>query len=246
MHPQHWVTTSNTLDWGGGHRCRRYLIAGLSTVLRISPARGWHSVDVTSRVALCLAHTTWGGRNMGKERTALANIELSSTRAMTKENRQRCAQLVALIRRKMQDIRDGFFEIGTALADINNNALFKAAGYESLEALLEQEGFMGAAQARKLITISEHVDREDAIALGTEKAYALTRYSQALGNGGPVASLLKRNELVNGKRLKEASVRDLVQATREAHGPARDGVAHQRARTAREAQAAVPEDGAEK
>src|SRR5947208_222063 len=111
---------------------------------------------------------------------------LDATRALTRANRERCAELTAEIHRKTSDIRDSFFEIGEALVEINNNALFKAAGHPTFPSYLAAEGLMSPSQASKLISVAELMGREDAITLGTEKAYALTQYARALPDAAPL------------------------------------------------------------
>ncbi|MBI5496223.1 MAG: hypothetical protein HY904_14465 [Deltaproteobacteria bacterium] len=162
-------------------------------------------------------------------------------RGVQAEQRERLEELLALIERNVTAIKDAFFEVGTSLAEINNNRLYVAAGYASFSEMLEARGLMSTAQAAKLIAVAQLVPRESAIEIGHEKAYALTRYAQA--GGVAVKGLL--NGKIDGRPIRELTVREFNAATRKLQarrGPGRQDGREER-KAAREAQAELRRRG---
>ncbi len=130
-------------------------------------------------------------------------------------DRKRAESLLGLIARRRERIAEDFFEIGKALRELLQKKLYVALGFESFEAMLTERDVMSLAQAKKLIQVVSHVPIEKALALGPEKAYALTRYAAATPELDTAASLLDAGAKVGGKRADEASLRDIERATRE-------------------------------
>ncbi len=81
--------------------------------------------------------------------------------------------------------------------------------------MLTARQVVSVTQARKLIQVVESLPMEKALALGPEKAYALTRYAAATPEIDTPASLLDQGAKVGGKRADQASLRDIERATRE-------------------------------
>lgn len=129
-------------------------------------------------------------------------------RQVLAQQRARARELLAGVRRNMVAITESFFEIGEALAEIHNNALHRALGHPTFEALLLTEDLMSLTQANKLIAVAELVPRESAIALGQEKSFALTRYARVAEPANGVRGLLTAGR-IDGRPLGELSVRDL-------------------------------------
>lgn len=136
--------------------------------------------------------------------------------AATERNRKRLADLLALVRRRMTEVVDGFYDIGEALLEILDHKLYAAEGHASLGALLRAEGLMSLRQASKLITVVKRAPRELAVSLGHERAYALIVYTDATAEPDSPASLLTSGASIAGSPVAEASVREIKAATKAA------------------------------
>lgn len=141
-------------------------------------------------------------------------IQQTKERALTR-NKARLADLLALIRRRVIDVVEWFYDIGEALDEIVEHKLYAAAGHQSLGAFLEAEELLSLSQANKLIAVVRAVPREQALAVGLERAYALVTYAKATPEADSAGGLVAQNANVGGKPAKEASVRGIMGAARE-------------------------------
>lgn len=171
-------------------------------------------------------------RSMQKTKTAAATAASSSAK--------RALALLDLIARRVQRIKEDFFEIGLALKELEEKKLFAALGYDTFDALLEARSPIGRSQAYKLIAIVKHVTREQALELGPEKAYALSRFVRATPEPDSVASIIdadvkvgrsKRSVRAMSRREIEAATRSLTRAAKKPSADERDAK-----RAARDAQ----------
>ncbi|MBI5494469.1 MAG: hypothetical protein HY904_05535 [Deltaproteobacteria bacterium] len=163
------------------------------------------------------------------------------------QDRAHAEELLLHVQRNMGLITDAFFEIGTALTELNNNRLYTALGYRSFEQMLERRRLMSQAQANKLIAVATLVPREAAVKLGPEKSYALTRLAQVSKAPGGLAALLESGK-VRGRSLESVTVRELSDLTRELRGERITRASQARVqarRAARAAQAALRKAGVE-
>ncbi len=142
----------------------------------------------------------------------LTLIEKTKADALA-HNTARLAELVALIRRRMASVVEGFYDIGEALREILDKKLYGVAGHSGLEGLLEAEGLMSYRQATKLIALVRKVPRAQALALGQEKAYALVSYTEATPEADSPAELVAADAKVGAKSVSKASVREIETAT---------------------------------
>jgi hypothetical protein len=140
----------------------------------------------------------------------------STSRQVRAQQRARGEELLAHIQRNLVQISDAFYELGEALAEIHNNRLFDALGYDSFAELLLAQKLMSPPQANKLIAVATLVPREAATQLGPEKSYALTRYAHATEAPGVRAVLQEGN--IDGTPIKELSLRQLTAITRKVSG----------------------------
>ena len=147
-------------------------------------------------------------------------IERTKTQALAR-NKLRLADLVALIRRRVTDVVEGFYDIGEALREVLDKKLYAAEGHKSLEAFLKAEAMMSGRQARKLIAVVRKVPREKALTLGQERAYALVAYTDATPDDDSPAQLVADGAKIGAKPAGEASVRDIKAATRAVNAEAR-------------------------
>ena len=140
-------------------------------------------------------------------------IEKTKADALAR-NTKRLAELVALIRRRMGAVVEGFYDIGEALREILEKKLYGVAGHAGLEALLEAEKLMSYRQATKLIALVRKVPRAQALSLGQEKAYALVSYTEATPEADSPEALMATDVKVGAKPVSKSSVREIEAATR--------------------------------
>ena len=140
-------------------------------------------------------------------------IEKTKADALAR-NTKRLAELVALIRRRMGAVVEGFYDIGEALREILDKKLYGVGGHAGLEAFLEAEKLMSYRQATKLIALVRKVPRAQALALGREKAYALVSYTEATPEADSPEALMATDAKVGAKPVSKSSVREIDAATR--------------------------------
>ncbi len=122
--------------------------------------------------------------------------------------------LTADIKQKMVEVIDAFYDIGLALREILEEKLYLAGGYRSFEAFLLAHGLFARSQAAKLIAVVKNVPRAKALLLGAEKSYALVAYTRETPEADSPAEIVDGGS-IGGKKVGEASLRDIEAATRE-------------------------------
>jgi hypothetical protein len=128
--------------------------------------------------------------------------------------RERAESLLEEIGRRKKRIGEDFYDIGLALRELLKKKLYQALGYASFGAMLKTREVMSEAQAHKLIQLVESVPRTQAIAYGQEKAIALINYAKATPELDTPKLLMEGGALPSGKRVAEASVREVKEASR--------------------------------
>jgi hypothetical protein len=186
-------------------------------------------------------------RALPKTVRALAAQGASSVTAIS----TRAEALLAEIVRKKSAIEEAFYEIGLALRELATKKMYTALGFPSFEALLAARGVMGLSQAKKLIAIVSTMDRDTALGLGVEKAYAALRYTEATPEPDSPAQLLRENPRIGDKpfaALTASELRKATRATKTAVGkaPAKTPEAAAASRAARALQAWARRAGAKK
>ncbi|MGH7328907.1 MAG: hypothetical protein ACREJX_11215, partial [Polyangiaceae bacterium] len=123
--------------------------------------------------------------------------------------------LLALIEQRKKNIARAFYDLGSALRELNEKKLFASLGYASFDAMLGEREVMSPAQARKLIEVVRSFDRQMAERLGAEKAYALARYVARTRQDDDVGELIEEGFPVGGRRrsIDETTVRQITHAT---------------------------------
>lgn len=183
------------------------------------------------------------------KKTAAKKVAALAKSAETAATR-RAKELIDLIARRMQRITEDFFEIGAALRELHEKKLYASLGFASLGDLLKAHDLMSRSRAFELIHIVRTVPRREALELGAEKAYALSRLTAATKQLDTVEELAEQGVIVGGKRRKveDLSVRDLqrtVKAERTKSHPVKpDPEAKEAAAKARAVQAALRRRGA--
>lgn len=133
---------------------------------------------------------------------------------------RRAEDLLALIERRKAAIAESFYEIGEALRELLRKKLYAALGYASFDAMLEARGVIGATQARKLIQIVSSVSLRTALELGPEKAFALVRYAAATPEPDTPQTLIEGGAKIGKANAGDASVKEIVEATRRVRAKA--------------------------
>lgn len=141
-------------------------------------------------------------------------IKQTKERALAR-NKARLADLLALIRRRITEVVETFYEIGEALVEIVEHKLYAAEGHRSLAALLEGEELLSRSQANKIMAVVRKMPREQALKLGLERAYALVTYADATPEADSASLLLAENATIGDKPITEASGHDITKAARE-------------------------------
>ena len=144
-----------------------------------------------------------------------APVTAAETKKVSAAARDRAESLLAEVERRKQRIAEDFYDIGQALQEIVKKKLFAALGYATFAEMLKARNVMGLSQAHKLIRLVGTVPRDQALALGQEKAIAILDYARATPELDTPGSLVEGGALPRGKRVADASVRELREATTE-------------------------------
>jgi hypothetical protein len=167
----------------------------------------------------------------------------------TLASRRRCEELLDEIARKKTFISEAFVDIGVALVEIEKKELFKTLGYTTFGELLTERGVFGPSQAYKLMAIARSLPRRHALALGTEKAYALVRYAKATAKIDFASQLVEKGIPIAGKLrpVADLSAAELNQearrTSRNRRNATRDPERHQALATVTEVRARLAKRG---
>ena len=163
--------------------------------------------------------------------------------------RTRGEELLAEIARRMVNIAEAFYEVGEALRELLSKKLYIALGYRSFQEMLAARNVMSFSQANRLIQLVSSLPREKALAVGSAKAFLLVDYAKATPEPDNAAWLLDEGKLPGGKRIADATTREIVAATKQIR--AKNGTAKAKSddridaeRGARAVQAALRKRGA--
>jgi hypothetical protein len=109
-----------------------------------------------------------------------------------------------------------FYEMGEALGRILDDKLYVALGYASFVDLLHGENLLGPTQAKKLIAVRKSFDRDQALRVGPERAYALTRYVARTKTAASPSELVEKGFPLAGRRtpVEQMPVRKIDEAGR--------------------------------
>jgi hypothetical protein len=148
-------------------------------------------------------------KNSGRPEAAAL---LKEARIAAKKGSTRAEALVALILRRKQRIVEDFFDIGEALRTLHHEKLFATLGYKTFEEMLDARKLIGHAQAYKLVAIVSSYSRDQAIALGLEKSFAVLTYAAATPSH-QVPQLVV-TEGIGGKPLSRLTVKEINAKTK--------------------------------
>lgn len=166
------------------------------------------------------------------------------------KNRAEGEKLVREIVRRRKRIKKEFWEIGTALARLAEPAMYLSMGFKSFAQLLAGRELFGRSHAHRLVEVAKTFTREQALALGAEKAFALARYVAATPEDDLAGAMVDEDAPIGGKPVSAMSLRDLEAATKSvrqarANNRAKDPLERGARAAARAAQAALRRLGAE-
>ena len=99
---------------------------------------------------------------MAKTNKPLDLIEATKAQAAAR-HKARYDELVALMRRRMAEIVERFYDLGEALREMLETRRYTAGGHTSLRAFLAAEGLVSYAKANRLIAIVRKVPRARAL-----------------------------------------------------------------------------------
>jgi hypothetical protein len=146
--------------------------------------------------------------------------------------RARATALLAQLERRKPHIVDEFHEMGVALGELLAQRLYEVLGHANFAEFLASRSLMALSTAKKLVAIAGHLDRDAAVKLGRERAYALVAYAAATPDAAEPATLAARDGEIGGKRLSTLSKREIEAETRAVRGRGRSGSPAERARRA--------------
>jgi len=165
---------------------------------------------------------------------SLAKTASAQAQAKRQRDARRAEALIALVERRKQRITEDFYDIGEALREILRKTLYAALGYATFEELLRARKLMSLAQAKKLIRLVDGIPRQEALALGQEKAYALVAYTAATPEADVPAELVRASAAIAGKPIQKASKREIQEATAKLRSKAPPKTAAAKARQRKE------------
>lgn len=164
---------------------------------------------------------------------------LRELRKLAKANlsrlRRRAETLIAEIERRKARVSREFYEIGIALLELSQARVYGSVGYESFGQLVEDRRLFVRSHAYRLVAVARAFTRDQALALGAEKAYALTRYVAATPADELASALVDADAAIDGKRVSAISVRQLEAAARAVRAAGQKGRSDPEERAARAA-----------
>jgi hypothetical protein len=149
--------------------------------------------------------------------TTLTTLNARAKQSQLKRllDRKRLSELLALVRRRLGEIGEAFYDIGDALQEVTGKELYRADGCVSFELWLKKHALMSDVQARKFIAISKGMSRENALHAGPERAYELVRLAAEDPAIKSADSLTRRDATIDGKLVNSLTVSELAAIRRK-------------------------------
>ena len=135
---------------------------------------------------------------------------------LSRGGREKAKSAVLRVRELKESITASFYEMGEVLGRILDEKLYVALGYASFVELLEGEDLLGPTQAKKLIAVRRGFERDHALLVGPEKAYALARYAARTKIADSPGDLVTKGFPIGGRRtpVTEVPIRRIEEAGR--------------------------------
>nr|MBK7067101.1 hypothetical protein [Deltaproteobacteria bacterium] len=131
-----------------------------------------------------------------------AKLITATKEAALAEQKKKLKALEALIRRRLVTVVEASTTWAEALAEVLRRKLYAAAGHASLEAWLRATRLLSVTQAMKLLAVVRHVPREQALAAGQERAYALIALASATPEPDTAAGLIEGGPSTDSPRRR--------------------------------------------
>ncbi|MFW5920535.1 MAG: hypothetical protein ACOCUS_01750 [Polyangiales bacterium] len=129
-------------------------------------------------------------------------------------DRRRAKRLVADVRERKRRIASDFYAMGEALRELKRPEMYGALRYPSFRQLLSDQQLVSRSTAFKLIAVTETYPKDQALALGLEKAYGLIRWSNAADTDESPSELAAGDALIGDRAIHDITVRDLRERVR--------------------------------
>ncbi len=118
------------------------------------------------------------------------------------------------------EISRNFWELGSSLVRVEDNELFRAAGYRTLEEYLRREVKVGRSTAYKVMKLARNFSKDTAQVFGQEKLLGAIAYAKATPEDERPIDVTRYEIEVRGpsgkmekKPFEEASVKEIDRAT---------------------------------
>jgi len=148
-----------------------------------------------------------GRGRAAKQKVPTALAERAAAAKATKLARVREAAKadVELVKRRIAEVEEAFYDIGEALRRLKQPDMYKALGSATWQAFCETHVKLSVSQADRFILIVERMSRKDAIALGSvSKAAAVAELVAATPEEDTVGQAIRGGVRVRGKKVDVA------------------------------------------
>jgi hypothetical protein len=155
----------------------------------------------------------------GAARTpSAALVKRATAAADAKRNRlhAEACELLALIKRRKQEIGDAFYDIGEALARLGQKDMIGVLGRTSFAEVCEKDAGVSASTGRRLVEVFTSMTRDQAIAMGSKKAMAMVALAAATPEADTASGLYRKKSvaLPGGRKIapRSASANEIEEA----------------------------------
>lgn len=135
--------------------------------------------------------------------TALAARATAAARTKTKRLHAEARSLLALIGRRKKEITEAFYDIGQALARLKERDLVSALGRKTFAEVCSLDAGISVSVAERLVAIATTMTRQQALAMGQQKAMAMIALAAATPEADTAVGLYRKPTvtLPGGKKL---------------------------------------------
>jgi hypothetical protein len=143
----------------------------------------------------------------GKVPPALAKRAHAAAEAKLARLRTEASALIALIVRRKRAISESFYDMGEALAKLQDKAMVRALGRRTFAEVCAKDCKLSVQTADRLVSIVKSMTRDEAIGLDAKKALALIDLAHATPEDDSAASLAATHalKLPSGRTIDPSS-----------------------------------------
>jgi len=155
---------------------------------------------------------------MGKSDVEQSSAEriLDAGREAKVAESERAEDLLAKAQVLRERISRDFWDLGRVLVAMREEKVHVPLGFERFDAMVDARLGLPRTLVWKLISVAEGLPKTEAARLGQERAYAVIALARAIPEVDSPIEILQREDIVAGRPLAEASLRDLQSAVRAA------------------------------